>query len=142
MSALPWGRVIVLLSRGPPGEVNVYFCSVCFKRRPTLAEHSADERIGTNWSALLPSSIHLCSLAASYQILLHCTAFQLPAAICGSFLLSSTCLLHLYQTLLKLWALLQTYCRELTGFDCLVFTIVVTHQASRWLTGKPWMGDC
>lgn len=28
MVALQWGRVIVLLSRGPPGEVNVYFCAV------------------------------------------------------------------------------------------------------------------
>lgn len=28
MGALQWGRVIVLLSRGPPGEVNVYFCAV------------------------------------------------------------------------------------------------------------------
>lgn len=28
MTALQRGRVIVLLSRGPPGEVNVYFCAV------------------------------------------------------------------------------------------------------------------
>lgn len=28
MAALAWGRVIVLLCRGPPGEVNVYFCTV------------------------------------------------------------------------------------------------------------------
>lgn len=28
MGALLWGRVIVLLSRGPPSEVNVYFCAV------------------------------------------------------------------------------------------------------------------
>lgn len=28
MGALQWGRVIVLLSRGLPGEVNVYFCAL------------------------------------------------------------------------------------------------------------------
>lgn len=28
MVALQWGRVIVLLLRGPPGEVKVYFCAV------------------------------------------------------------------------------------------------------------------
>lgn len=93
MGALQWGRVIVLLSRGPPGEVNVYFCAVaCVFKEAAHAgwANGVVEKCGTNQSAALPFSI---LLAAHRQILLHYSAFQLPAAIYCSAPLAFTVLL-------------------------------------------------
>lgn len=56
MAALQRGRVIVLLSRGPPGEVNVYFCALTcvFKEAAHAGQANCVKRkCGTTRSVLL-----------------------------------------------------------------------------------------
>lgn len=91
MGALQQGLVIVLLSRGPSGEVNVFPSSdLCILRGSPrwLSRQCGTKKCGTNQSAAPPFSILPNPLADQYQILL-------PSPGCGQsaarYFLSPTC---------------------------------------------------
>lgn len=90
MGALQQGLVIVLLSRGPSGERNVFPSSdLCILRGSPrwLSRQCGTKKCGTNQSATLPFSILPNPLADQYQIPLPCSARSF-----STLLLSPTCI--------------------------------------------------
>lgn len=90
MGALQQGLVIVLLSRGPSGEGNVFPSSdLCILRGGPrwLSRQCGTKKCGTNQSATLPFSILPNPLADQDQIPLPCSARSF-----STLLLSPTCI--------------------------------------------------
>lgn len=96
MAALQQGLVIVLLSRGPSGEANVFPSSdLCILRGSPrwLSSQCGTKTCGTNQSAALPFSILPNPLADQYQIPLHYSGWGQSAARSFSTpLFSPTCI--------------------------------------------------